>query len=56
MSDYKNLDKYLEKKGKQPKVKIEKAKEKDLDDAKIKELTIQMLKDFGYIEQGKVLK
>lgn len=49
MSKYKNLDKYLEKKGKnvKEKVKVEKSK---LTDKKRTELIDQMLKDFGYIE------
>jgi hypothetical protein len=50
MSKYKNLDKFLEKKGK--KVKIEKVKKDKtkLKDKDIDKLLLQMLEDFGYIE------
>ena len=48
MSNYKNLDKYLEKKAIKSKEKT-KVKEKDLTDEQIRLLTIKMLKDMGYI-------
>ena len=50
MRKYKNLDKYLEKKGKKPivkKIKEDKIKLKDND---INKLVLKMLEDFGYIE------
>ena len=50
MSKYKNLDKFLEKKGKKiekDKVKKNKSKLKQED---IDKLLLQMLEDFGYIE------
>ena len=54
MSKYTNLDKYLKKKGKtvntENEVLKEKFKDKELTDKEIQELTLKMLKDFGYIE------
>jgi len=49
MSKYKNLDKFLEKKGKQVKEKT-KVKKSKLTNKKREEFIDQMLKDFGYIE------
>jgi len=50
VSKYKNLDKFIEKKGKNPNTKNVKIKEKELTDKNIKELTLKRLKEFGYIE------
>lgn len=47
--EYKHLDKYLKNKGLQTKVKTKK-KEVSLTPDDIQKLTIQMLKDFGYVE------
>ena len=59
MSKYTNLDKYLKKKGKtvntenevlKEKFKDKELTDKELTDKEIQELTLKMLKDFGYIE------
>jgi len=51
MSKYKNLDKYLEKKGKTPKVKVKKDKKmKDMTESEKDELLEIIARDLGYIE------
>jgi len=51
MSKYKHLDKYLEKKGKTPKVKVKKTKEmKNMTKSEKDELLEMIARDLGYIE------
>ena len=51
MSKYKHLDKYLEKKGKTPKVKVKKTKKfKDMSQKGKDDLLELIAKDLGYIE------
>jgi ribosomal protein L12E/L44/L45/RPP1/RPP2 len=50
MSRYKNLDKFLEKKGKKVKTERVKKDKTKLKDKDIEKLVLQMLEDFGYIE------
>ena len=51
MSKYKHLDKYLEKKGKTPKVKVKKTKEmKDMTESEKDKLLEMIARDLGYIE------
>jgi len=51
MSKYKHLDKYLEKKGKTPKVKVKKDKKmKDMTKSEKDKLLEIIARDLGYIE------